>query len=459
MEIVPKKNKYRSVLYFMGSLVIALGLTWFLKEPSFTDSQVYVFFLLFFSVGLWITEAIPAFAVALFIMAYLVFTLGNPHFNSAPEKIDRYVNTFSSSIIWLMLGGFFLAAAMTKTKLDERLLTLTLKASGAKPRNIIIAFMCTTMLASMIMSNTATTSMLVAALMPLLISLGKSGVSKALLLGIAIAATTGGMATIIGTPPNPIAAGMLENEGIKMDFLHWMIYGVPVAIALTAISCFVLIRVFVKTSTPVSLDYHKEQKVGAKDESGFPRKLVLIVLIITILLWLTSSIHGITVAAVSAIPIVLFTLTGVITADDVRTLPWDTLFLVAGSMSLGEALESTKILEHYSSQLHSVNINPFIFLVVFAYITMIFTNIMSNAAASTVLIPLAFAILPDHKVEAAMTIGLSASTALFLPVSTPPNAIVFSTGLLRQKDFLLGGFLIGIIGPLLAVLWVLLVGG
>jgi sodium-dependent dicarboxylate transporter 2/3/5 len=90
---------------------------------------------------------------------------------------------------------------------------------------------------------------------------------------------------------------------------------------------------------------------------------------------------------------------------------------------------------------------------------MIFTNIMSNAAASTVLIPLAFAILPDHKMEAAMTIGLSASTALFLPVSTPPNAIVFSTGLLRQKDFLLGGILVGIIGPLLSVLWVLLVKG
>jgi len=452
-----KKNKYRSVLYFIGSFVVALVLTWLLKEPTFTDSQVYVFFLLFFAVGLWITEAIPAFAVALFIMAYLVFTLGNPHFNSAPEKIDRYVNTFSSSIIWLMLGGFFLAAAMTKTKLDERLLKLTLKVSGAKPRNIIIAFMCTTMLASMIMSNTATTAMLVAALMPLLTSLGKSGVSKALLLGISISATTGGMATIIGTPPNPIAAGMLENEGIKMDFLHWMIYGMPVAIALTAISCFVLIRVFVKSSTPVSLDFQKGEKPDSEDEYKFRRKLVLIVLVLTVLLWLTSSIHGISVAAVSAIPIVLFTLTGVITADDVRTLSWDTLFLVAGSMSLGEALESTKILEHYSSQLHNININPFVFLVVFAYITMIFTNIMSNAAASTVLIPLAFAILPDHKMEAAMTIGLSASTALFLPVSTPPNAIVFSTGLLRQKDFLLGGVLVGIIGPLLSVLWVLLV--
>jgi sodium-dependent dicarboxylate transporter 2/3/5 len=447
----------RSVLYFIGSLVVALTLTWLVKEPTFTDSQVYVFFLLFFSIGLWITEAIPAFAVALFIMAFLVFALGNPHFNSAPEKIDRYVNTFSSSIIWLMLGGFFLAAAMTKTKLDERLLKLTLRVSGRKPKNIVIAFMCTTMFASMIMSNTATTAMLVAALTPLLNRLGKSGISTAMLLGISIAATTGGMATIIGTPPNPIAAGMLENNGIRMDFLRWIIYGLPVSVVLTAISCFVLVRVFVKSSAPVPLDFQQEQKVGSKNELSFHRKLVLVVLVVTILLWLTSSLHGITVAAVAAIPIVIFTLTGVITAEDVRALPWDTLFLVAGSMSLGEALESTKILEHYSSQLNGININPVVFLVIFAYITMIFTNIMSNAAASTVLIPLAFAILPDYKLESAMTIGLSASTALFLPVSTPPNAICFSTGLLRQKDFLLGGFLIGIIGPLLSVLWVLLV--
>lgn len=451
------KSKYRSLLYFIGSLVTALALTWLVKEPTFTDSQVYVFFLLFFSVGLWITEAIPAFAVALFIMAYLVFALGNPHFNSAPEKIDKYVNTFSSSIIWLLLGGFFLAAAMTKTKLDERLLKLTLKVSGTKPRNIVIAFMCTTMFASMIMSNTATTAMLVAALMPLLNKLGKSGISTALLLGISIAATTGGMGTIIGTPPNPIAAGMLENEGIKVDFLRWMIYGLPVSVALTAISCFVLIRVFVKSSTPVPIDFQHNQKTASNNELGTQRKLVLVVLVVTILLWLTSSLHGISVAAVAAIPIVIFTLTGVITADDVRTLPWDTLFLVAGSMSLGEALESTKILEHYSAQLTGININPVVFLIIFAYVTMIFTNIMSNAAASTVLIPVAFALLPAYKEQAALTIGLSASTALFLPVSTPPNAICFSTGLLRQKDFLLGGFLVGIIGPLLSVLWVLIV--
>src|ERR1043166_3605519 len=144
---ISKKKRYKSLIYFIASLVTALALTWFLKEPTFTDSQVYTLFLLFFSMALWITEAIPPFAVSLFILAYLVFTFGNPHLNSAPEKIDRYVNTFSSSIIWLLLGGFFMATAMRKTGLDLRLLALTLKISGNKPKNILIALMFTTMTA------------------------------------------------------------------------------------------------------------------------------------------------------------------------------------------------------------------------------------------------------------------------------------------------------------------------
>ena len=293
IAIGSRKIKLKSIYYFLGSLIVALALTWLLEEPTFTDSQLYVFFLLFFSIGLWVTEAIPPFAVALFIMAFLVFALGNPLFNSAPQKINRYVNTFSSSTIWLLLGGFFLAASMTKTRLDEKLLRLTLKISGTRPRSIVIAFMFTTMVASMLMSNTATTAMLVAALIPLLASLGKTGFSKALLLGISIAATTGGMATIIGTPPNAIAAGILEHDGIRMDFLKWMLYGLPVAVALTAISCVVLIRVFIKSSTRVSLDFLKNEKGDLNGGSTLQRRIVVVVILVTVLFWLTSSMHGI----------------------------------------------------------------------------------------------------------------------------------------------------------------------
>ncbi len=410
---------------------------------------------MFFAIGLWVTEAIPPFAVSLFIIAYLVFTLGNPNLNSAPEKIDRYVNTFSSSIIWLLLGGFFMATAMTKTKLDQQLLRATLKLSGTKPRNILIAVMFTTMIASMLMSNTATAAMVVAAVMPLVTSIGKSGFSKALLLGVSIAATVGGMGTIIGTPPNAIAAGILENSGYKIDFLSWMKYGMPVATALTAISCFVLLKVFVKKAAPVSFDFMNKQTNETTKETGIQRKIVIAVIIVTVLFWLTTSVHGITVASISAIPIVVLTLTGVLDNADIKKLPWDTLLLVAGGLSLGEALQSTGIMDHYANQLRTLDVPTTAFIFILSYATMIFSNIMSNSATATVLIPLGMAILIGFESQVALAIGLATSTALFLPVSTPPNAIVYSTGMLEQKDFRIGGALIAILGPLLAVLWVL----
>src|SRR5678815_5057171 len=123
----------------------------------------------------------------------------------------------------------------------------TLKISGTNPRNLLIGLMSTTMIASMLMSNTAATAMVIASIMPLLNTLGtKSGLSKALLLGVPIAATTGGMGSIIGSPPNLIAVGALENIGINISFLDWMIYGLPVAVVLTVVSCIVLIRFFIK---------------------------------------------------------------------------------------------------------------------------------------------------------------------------------------------------------------------
>jgi solute carrier family 13 (sodium-dependent dicarboxylate transporter), member 2/3/5 len=456
-EIDNRKN-HKAILYFIASFALAIGLTFFIKETSFTDSQVYVLFLLFFAIGLWLTEAIPPFAVSLFIIAYLVFAMGNRHINSAPENIEKYVQTFSSSVIWLMLGGFFLAAAMTKTKLDESLFRLTLKMSGTNPRNLLIGLMLTTMLASMLMSNTATTAMVIAAITPLLVSLGKkSGIAKALLLGIPMAATIGGMGTIIGTPANAIAAGALEHEGIAIGFIDWMKFGAPISLLLTAISCFVLIRMFIKDTTPISLDFLNKREADFTGSMLRQRKIVLVVILVTVMLWLTTAIHGLTVASVCAVPLVFLTLLGVLNGKDIQGLPWDTLLLVAGGLSLGLALEQSGLLNYYAQKLISKEINSTLMIFIFGFLTMFVSNIMSNTAASTVMIPLGMAILVGFKSEVALIIALSASTAMFLPVSTPPNAIAYSTGLLDQKDFRIGGILIGLLGPALVILWVLLI--
>src|SRR4249919_1557838 len=143
-----KHERFKHVYLFLGSFAAAGVLTLLIKEPKFNDSQVYVIFLLFFAIGLWVTEAIPAFAVSLFIIAYLVFALGNKYFNSEPENVKDYVQTFSDNIIWLLLGGFFLAKAMAKTKLDIALFRVTLKVAGTNPKKLLIGVMSTTMIAS-----------------------------------------------------------------------------------------------------------------------------------------------------------------------------------------------------------------------------------------------------------------------------------------------------------------------
>src|SRR4030095_7889974 len=376
-DTTTKSKRKKSIYLFLGCLVIALGLTFLLREPGFSDSQVYVLFLLFFAVGLWMTEAIPPFAVSLFIIAYLVYTFGNPNLNSAPEKIDRYVTTFASSVIWLLLGGFFMAGAMTKTGLDRRVLSLTLKMSGTKPRNILIALMFTTMTFSMLMCDTHTTAMVVAAMMPMLASMGKSNISKALLLGVSIAAAVGGMGTIIASSINAVSAGLIEEAGMKIDFFKWLQFGLPVTIVLTTICCYILNRRLIKNAGRISLDFLNDD-VSRSLESITQRIIVLVIIIVTVLFWMTTSLHGIRTAAISAIPIVGLTVTGVLTKDEMKKLPWDTLFLVAGGLSLGEAIDSTGILNHYAYQLQDMNIKPGFLILIFSYMAMIFSNIASN---------------------------------------------------------------------------------
>lgn len=162
-------------------------------------------------------------------------------------------------------------------------------------------------------------------------------------------------------------------------------------------------------------------------------------------------------ASVCALPLVVFTLTGVITGKDVQSLPWDTLLLVAGGLSLGVALQQTGLLAHLAERITGMQLSPAIYLFLLGYLAMLFSNVMSHTATSTILIPLGMVILTNLKVEISVIIALASSTAMLLPVSTPPNAIAYSTGMIEQKDFRLGGLLLGILGPVLIVLWIIFI--
>ena len=442
---------------FAASLLAALLVTWLVTEPSFSQAQTSVVFLAAFSIGLWVTEAVPPFSVGLFIIAFLALALGSSMFTDAPQDVRVYVNTFSSPVVWLMMGGFFLASAMTKTKLDADLIRVTLKVCGDNPRRVLFGLMMVTMVFSMLISNTATAAMVIAALTPLLATLGKeSPVAKGLVLGVPIAATTGGMATILGSPPNAIAVGALAGAGEAIDVLDWVWYGLPLTLFLTLLSWRVLVRKYMTDARPIAAEAAPEGEAPSPNLRR-DRAIVIAVLAVTLVLWLTSPLHGLSAAAVSAIPLVVLPMTRTLGGKDVRAIGWDTLLLVAGGLALGAALKQTGLLDLYAGRIAAIDVSPVLFYAILAYATMAFSNVMSHTATSTVLIPLGMAILPSNAVEVSMIIGLSASTALFLPVSTPPNAIAYATGFIEQKDFRLGGALVGFLGPALIILWVLIV--
>jgi len=451
------------IIYFLISIIIAFSLTYWLNTPEIDTAQLYVLFLLFLSIGLWVSEAVPPFAVGLLIFGFLVFALGGYYAEIDPENaaksVTKYVETWSNSVIWLMLGGFVMAEAMQKVGLDKTLFEMTISKFGSKPRNVLLGIMLVTAIFSMIMSNTATTAMMIAAVIPFINTLDKGApFSKALLVGIPAAASLGGMGTIIGSPPNAIAVDAMSNHGVQFGFLEWMTIGFPVAIILVLIMWVFLINRYVPKVSTIDLGFLKQADSSPRHSKLFSikRKIVSSVLLLTLVLWLTGNIHGIPASAVSLLPIMLLTLLGIVSGNDVRKLPWDTLMLVAGGLSLGLAIQETGLAEHYVKLLSNYDLNLYALMIVFSLLTIVLSNFMSNTATTTILIPIAIILVSSNQVILPLVIGLSASAALFLPISTPPNAIAFSTGKLEQKDFRFGGIVAGIIGPVVIILMVLL---
>lgn len=439
---------------FTGNLALALLITYFFRTLDHGAEVNFVFFLTILAIGLWITEAIPPFAVGIFLVAMLVFGFGTDYIFDQTSSVEMYVDTWTSNVVWLLLGGFFLAKAMSIVELDRQLLQFTVKRFGAKPEQLLFGLMLTTGLASMVMSNTATTAMMISSVVPLVLSMGKEApFSKALLVGIPAAASVGGVGTIIGSTPNAIAVGALGEVGIHISFIEWMIVGLPVALLLLFLFWKFLTRRFSIKEVEIDLSLFEAKESDVKPAH---RRAVILILTLTVLLWLTEPLHGIPVAATSAVPIVLLTLSQVITAQHVRSLPWDTLMLVAGGLALGIALVDVGLSDILMNEVYSWALPVLAIAVIFSLIGVLLSNVMSNTAAASILVPLSITLPEPFGMAVPVILAICCSSALFLPVSTPSNAVAFSTGLIRQKDFYPGGLLLIVIAPPIALAIVLL---
>lgn len=439
---------------FIGNLVIALAITYFFRQLGYGDAVDYVFLIAILSIGLWITEAIPPFAVGIFIIIMLIFGFGTDYLFDESAPVEIYVGTWTSNVVWLLLGGFFLAQGMKEAELDRALFQFTLRRFGNKPERLLFGLMFTSALASMVMSNTATTAMMISSILPLIHVLGpRSNFSIALLTGIPAAATVGGIGTIIGSTPNAIAVGALAERGIHITFVEWMLLGVPTALLLIYLFYRFLIKKLSIAGTPIDLS---QIPPSEKPVDPFKRRAVMFTLVATVALWMTEPLHGIPVAATAALPILLLTLTQVLQTEHVRALPWDTLMLVAGGLALGLALVEVGLANIVMDKINSLPIAVIVIAFLFSVIGVSLSNVMSNTAAASILMPLAVTLPAPFGVAVPVIVAISCSCSLLLPVSTPSNAVAYATGLIEQKEFRRGGVFFMIAGPVAAFVAVLL---
>lgn len=460
-----KISTQSSFLLFFVSLFAAYIIT-YIPEYGLSKEAANTLFILLFAAGLWISEAIPAFAVSLLVVALEIVLLGFSDFDfSKQSEWEIYLKPWSSPLIFLFLAGFIMALAASKTKLDIWLAKKVLFYVGNRPQNIITGLMAVTYLLSMFISNTATAAMMMTIISPMLLNIKSSNpFSKTVVLAVAISANLGGMATIIGTPPNAIAVGVLGQNA--PSFIGWMGLALVPSLIIAVILRFLILRIYPSNEEYINL--HSIENVEHFDDStkkfskiptlpSWKKSITILIFIVTILLWLTGPLHNIPTTAISFVPIIGFTLFGIIDADDICKIRWDVIILIIGGLSLGFAVSKSGLDSWFATLIATDGLSIFWIALIFSYFVVVISNFMSNTAATNITLPIVIAIATTISAEssefAAIAVALSASLAMSLPVSTPPNAIVFASNKVASRDFLVIGLTAAFIGPLVIAGW------
>lgn len=444
-------------------------LVWNLPASAFgieglTVVQQRIMAIFVYAALMWVFEVVPAWATSISIMVLLlIFTSDSGlKFLVNPEEVGTLLShksimaSFADPVIMLFIGGFILAIAATKTGLDSQLAKVLIKPFGTKSSSVLLGFILITGLFSMFVSNTATAAMMLTFLAPVFRQLPPEGKGRiAMALSIPVAANLGGMGTPIGTPPNNIALKYLNDpEGLNMDlgFGEWMLFMFPLVVVLLLLSWGVLTKLYPFTQKTVELEIESKMKKDRKT------KIVIATFIITVLLWVSDSLTGINCNTVALIPFMVFSMTGVIDRRDLEELNWSVLWMVAGGFALGYALNGSGLAENAVKSIPFGDFSPILILVLSGALCYLLSNFISNSATAALLMPILTVVCTamGDKLEAIgstptvlIGVAVAASSAMILPISTPPNALAFSTGLVSQKQMAKIGIIMGVVTMLL----------
>ena len=446
-KIIAMKSAVKYLACFgIPLFILVMPLEWIpLEAVTLVEKRVIAIF--FLAALCWVLEPIPVFATSILIILLELLMISNGGIaffmeSRGDEELGELLTyqsimaAFASPIILLFLGGFFLAMAATKYRLDINLARVLLKPFGTKPAHVMLGLMVITAVFSMFMSNTATTAMMLAILAPVMTvfaphDLGRKGFA----LCIPLAANLGGIGTPIGTPPNVIALKYLTGTN-EIPFGTWMSFGVPFVVVSLLIGWFILNRLF-KTDTP-SIELNMKGKF-LKNPKAY---IVYVTFTLTILLWLTGTIHGINSYVVAMIPVGVFVSFQIITKEDLKRISWDVLWLVSGGIALGLALDKSGLARNFVNSIPFEGFSPYAIIVSATLLAMIMANFMSHTATANLMLPIISALGASLPSLAPMggermlilAVTFSSSLGLALPISTPPNALAHGTGFVETRD-------------------------
>lgn len=418
-----------------------------------------------FAALMWMFEIIPNWTTSLILIVVMLLTVSDKglKFFCDPQYgtlIDykSIMAAFADPVIMLFLGGFVLAIVASKYGMDASLAKVLLGLFGKNPKFVLLGFLLVISLFSMFMSNTATAAMMLAFLAPVLRALPENETGKvSLALSIPIAANLGGMGTPIGTPPNAIALGALESAGYQISFVAWMEHMIPFVIVMILFAWVLLMLFFPFKSKQIEI--HIETKHEKKTWRTY---VAWITFALTLVLWVTEALTGINSNIVALIPLAVYTCTGVFDKDDIKEINWSVLWLVAGGFALGTGLNKTGLAATMINAIPFSTMDVVVVILIAGIICYVLSNFISNSATAALMVPILVVVgsamadpsAANHEqfllfggMNALIPfIAVCASLAMILPISTPPNAIASSTGLVRTKDMAKVGIIIGVVG-------------
>ena len=457
-------NRKKALLFLLTALVTVI--VWNLPIDSFgieglTVVQQRIIAIFVMAVMLWLTEAIPAWATSVVIIFVLLFFASDSAFKimqGSEAEMGQLLDyqgvmaCFADPTIILFLGGFVLAIAATKSGLDAKMAKVLIAPFGNRSEHVLLGFMLITGIFSMFISNTATAAMMLTFLTPVFKALPPDGKGRvALTMAIPIGANLGGMGTPIGTPPNAFAYKVLNDpQGLNMGigFGDWMMIMAPMVILMLIVAWFILLKMFPFSQKTIEI------KIESHAHSNWRTAVVAATFILTIILWVFGKQLGVNANTVAMLPIAVFAFTGVITANDLKDIDWSVIWMVAGGFALGLAMNGTGLAEVAVKSIPFGEFNPLVIMVISGLVCFALSNFISNTATAALLIPILSVVcagMGDKLAEIGGTstiligVAVAASCAMSLPISTPPNAIAYSTGLIQQTDMVKAGATIGVI--------------